>query len=62
MIDYEAKREQVIEYIKTCSHEDRLHIVDALVEPVASYLGCADGLENTKHNLLMQILSDEHHG
>ena len=52
-------RDQVIEYIQHASPSDILQILDAMIEPVSSYLGCADGLENTKHDLLLQIMADE---
>jgi hypothetical protein len=52
-------REQVIEFILHASPNDLLHILDATIDPVASILGGASGIEDDRHALLLQILESE---
>jgi hypothetical protein len=57
MID--LNRDQVIDFILKAKPNDLLHIIDALIDPVASYIGCATGIEDDRHAVLMQILESE---
>ena len=52
-------RDDVIDFIQTAKPEDLLHILDSLIEPVANYLGCATGIEDDRHKVLMQIVENE---
>ena len=52
-------RDDVIEYIKTSSPSDLMQILDAVVDAVSSVTGCATGCENDRHDLLLQIQSEE---
>ena len=52
-------REEVLDYIRTAKPSDLLQILDALIDPVSDYLGCAVGIEDDRHNVLMQIQKDE---
>ena len=52
-------REEVLDYIRTAKPSDLLQILDALIDPVSDYLGCAVGIEDDRHNVLMQILKDD---
>ena len=55
-----VSREDVLDYISTKAQPgDLLQILDALIDPVSSYLGCATGIENDRHAVLMQIQADE---
>ena len=52
-------RQQVLDYIRTAKPSDLLQILDALIDPVSDYLGCAVGIEDDRSAMLMQILKDE---
>ena len=53
------KRDQVIEYISTCNPSDLLQLLDAMIDPVAEYIGAATGIENDRHAVLLQLCEDE---
>ena len=55
----EMHRDKVITYIQTCSPSDLLQILDAMIEPVSNYVGHATGIEDTRHEVLLQIQEDE---
>jgi len=55
----DLNRDQVIDFILTAKPDDLLHIMDALIGPVSSYIGCATGIEDDRHALLLQILEGE---
>ena len=52
-------REEVLDYIRTAKPSDLLQILDALIDPVSDYLGCAVGIEDDRSAMLKQILMDE---
>jgi len=56
----EMSRDEVLAYIRTKAQpSDLLQIFDAIIEPVSNYIGCATGIEDDRHNVLMQIQADE---
>jgi hypothetical protein len=55
-----SSRDELIEkFITNGTPDDCLQILDALIEPVASYVGHVTGIEDTRHEVLLQIQEDE---
>lgn len=50
---------EIIFYIKNQANpNDIAEILDALINPVSSYIGCATGIEDDLHQIKMQIAYD----
>jgi|GEM_PF-4592244 hypothetical protein len=55
-----SSRDELIEkFITNGTPDDCLQILDALIETVASYVGHATCIEDTRHEVLLQIQEDE---
>jgi hypothetical protein len=52
-------RDQVEEYLRTAKPSDIPQVLDVLVDVVSDYMGCAIGLEDDRHAMLLQIQSEE---
>ena len=51
--------DDVLEFLERASPCDILQILDGLIDPVSNYIGTAKGIEETRHEVLLQVLEDE---
>ena len=54
-----SRDELIGKFINNGTPDDLLQILDALINPVSNYVGHATGIEDTRHDVLLQIQEDE---